>query len=261
MVAAIVLVPLAWLIRHEVQAASAKRDARLTADQKAELLALLDHRDALARERVERWNAAMRREALAALSPGADPCPVTLKPPSQSAAAEYSKLATHSPEFGAWSLCILRAADDAKACARTVAADPARSALRERISQDEVYSWDLEQARAAAPPEEPPAVVVIVASEIRPTVHSPTVGRVTFLPGTLAGRSFLYTPEQGLFSCAGDVSVRNSKNVDIEVSHFGEDSSAQQSTAEHETRVALERDLELHLRFATPPALRRLQNP
>ncbi len=257
---AVVLVPLAWLIVHEVQAASARRAARLSTAQKTELAALLDQREAVARERVEHWNAAIQRDALAAFTPGTDACPLTLTPPSQASAAEYVKYATHSPAFGAWSLCILRAADDATTCTRTLAVDPTRIALRARSSEDDVYVWDLEQERAAAT-EEAPAVLVIVGAEVRPTVHSPAVGRVSFAPGTLSGRSYLYAPEQGHFICAGDVSARNSKNVDIEVSHFGETPSAQQNTAEHETRLALERDLELHLRFATPPALRKLAAP
>ena len=130
--------------------------------------------------------------------------------------------------------------------------------LRQRLADDDAYTWDLKLDPVQPEPE---AVLVVIESEVRPEVHSPAVGRVSFTPGSLAGLSFLYAPEPGHFICGGAVTVRNSKNVDIEVSHFGESPSQQQSQAEYETRVALERDLELHLRFATTKALHALQSP
>lgn len=254
----LVLVPLSWLVVIEVRAALAKRAARLTADQKAELAAMLDLREALAQQRVLRWNEVVKREALAALKLGTGDCPLKIKPPSQASAAAYVKYATHDQAFETWTLCILRPAADAPSCARTYAIDPEVALLRSRLVDDDVYAWDLDQVKSALPVIEPPAVVVVVEAEVRPVVQSPSTGQVSFSPGTLTGRSFLYAPEQGRFVCAGEVSARNSKTVDIEYNHFGEARTAQQSQAEYETREALGRDLELHLRFASPKALRQL---
>lgn len=260
-IAALVLGPLGWLVFSEMQVASTRREARLTAAQKAELSALLDRREAIAQERVAHWNEAVQRTALARLALGAAECPLRLEPPSQLSAAAYVKYATHDDAFGTWSLCILREATDAPSCGRTYAVPPELASLRTRLQGDDIYSWDLEKVKSAPPDEELAGIVVVIRSEVRPVVHSPSVGRVSFVPGTLAGRSFLYAPEHGRIICGGDVAVRNSKNVDIEYSHFGEAASAQMSQAEYETGKALERDLEVHLRFAAPRAMVRLAVP
>ena len=251
--------PLIWLVVVQAQVVSARREARLGAAQKAELAALLDQRETRGRESVEHWNLAMRRDAVSALIAGTEPCPVKVVPPPPVSAGAYVKFATHDAAFGKWPLCILRPADDAPSCARTWVPDPELAPLRARIAEDDVYTWDLEQAKSAPPADDPPSVVVIVSNEVRPTVHSPAAGRVSFVPGTMSGRMFLYTPEQQRFICAGDTTVKNSKTIDIEVSGFGEAASAQQKQAEYETQVALERDLEVLLRYAAPRVLRLVQ--
>jgi hypothetical protein len=251
-------VPAAWLIVTELQVATAKRAARLDPAQKAQLAALLDQREAVAKDRIAKWNAAIQPDALAALTPGTAECPLVLVPPTQVSAAMYVKHATHDPAFGAWQLCILRSAPDAPPCARSYVVAPNLATLRTRLAGDDVYSWDLEETKAAPPDVELPAILVLPTTEVRPEAHSGAVGRVSFTPGTLVGRSFLFDPAQGRFICGGDVSVRNSKTVDIEFSTFGEAAAAQKSTAEYETRAALERDLEVHLRFAAPKAMRLL---
>lgn len=247
-----VLVPLTWLVVVQLQASSARRAARLTAEQKAALSASLDHREAVLRGRVETWNRAVAKDTLAALKPGTDECPITLPPPSQGSAAAYAKFATHDAAFGSWSMCLLRSGVD---CARAYKATSELEQLRTRIAADDVYAWDLEQP--AVEPESP-AVLFVVETEVRPVARSPAAGRVSFTPGSIAGRGFVYSPELGRFVCSGEISVRNSKNVDIEVSAFGESATEQQRTAEYEARVALERDLDLHLRYSVQKAMRLL---
>jgi hypothetical protein len=169
------------------------------------------------------------------------------------------KYATHDQAFGAWSLCILRVGAASTSCARAYHPPLGIAALRARLAQDDVYTWDLDEARAAPPDEEPPSTVVVVDSETPGKVQAAMGGRLSFLPGTLSGHVFLYALEQGRFICGGEVSVRNSKTVDIEYSHFGDDPSSLQAQAEEEGRAALERDLEVQLRFAVPGSLRQLQ--
>jgi hypothetical protein len=82
------------------------------------------------------------------------------------------------------------------------------------------------------------------------------VGKVNFTPGTLAGRIFAFDPVAGRIVCAGEVAVKNSKTVDIEYAHFDDGPEEQKKMAEAETRVALERDLEMHLRYAAQKTLR-----
>lgn len=254
-IAAVVLGPLGWIALRELQVWRDKRAARLT--DKTELSALLDRREALGEDRVARWNAAAQREAFAGLTVAGTDCPVKLTPPSQFSAGAYVKYATHDEAFGAWSLCILRVGAASASCARTYQTTPAITALRARLSEGDVYTWDLDEARAAPPAEEAPSTVVVVDSESPASVQSGTVGRPSFLPGTLSGHVFLYALEQGRFICGGELSVRNSKKVDIEYSHFGDAPSSLQ--AEEEGRAALERDLEVQLRFAVPGSLRQLQ--
>src|SRR5688500_3792783 len=99
-IAVAVLIPVGWFIAMEVQAASEKRAALLSPAQVAELTALLDAREALARDRVAKWNAAVQREALATLTVATAECPLKLEPPSRLSAAAYSKFATHDEAFG-----------------------------------------------------------------------------------------------------------------------------------------------------------------
>ncbi len=256
--AVLVLGPVGLVGAREVQLAMAKRDAKLTAAQSAELSQLLAQREAAAEQSVARWNQASAPEALAALVPAQAECPLALQPPSQFSAGAYVKFATHDEHFGAWSLCLLRPGAPRATCERKYQAPAELTQLRERLAAGDVYAWDLDDAKAAPPPTDPPHAVVVVDEEAPGKIESALVGKLSFIPGTLSGHAFLYAPEQGRFICAGTVSVANSKAVEIEYSHFGDDPSQLQAQAEAEGHAALERDLEVHLRFALPHALRRL---
>ena len=255
-IAVLVLVPLGLLAAREVQVGFAKRDALLSPARRAELKELLDRREVLGQQRVARWNEASRRELLAGSTLATLACPLSLKPPSQFSAGAYVKFATHDENFGAWSLCILRSEGS---CATVYRAPADLTMLRARLADGELYSWDLEEAKAAPADPDPPRAVVVVDSEVPPTIQSSLVGRFSFVPGSLSGHAFLFAPELGRFICGGQVSVRNSKSVEIEYSHFGDDPAQQQAQAEEEGRAALARDLEVHLRFALPEGLRRLE--
>lgn len=260
-IAILVLGPAGWITVREVQVRRAKQQAQLTPAQAARLTEVLDGREALSRENVARWNAVARRAVVTGLTSGDGDCPVKLTPPSRFSGGAYVKYATHDAAFGGWSLCILRADSTADACDLKYLTPPELSELRARVAWGDVYTWDLDEAKAAPPREEQLRTLVAVDTELPARVHSAVAGRLSFVPGALSAHAYLYSPAHGRFICAGTVSVRNSKTVDIEYSHFGEDPSSQQAQAVEEGRVALERDLEVQLRFALPGALRALQPP
>jgi hypothetical protein len=253
-IALLMLGPLGWLTARELQLWREKNEARLSPSQRAELEELLDAREALAQASIVRWNASYPSVEARV---GGEPCPVTLTPPAQLSAGAYVKYATHDASFGAWSLCILREGRDP--CARTYQTPATVTKLRARLAEADVYSWDLDEAKAAAPQVEPLRVVVVPENEVPAQVESTRGGHLSFVPGTLAGRVLLYSPERGRFICGGTVSVRNSKSVEVEYSHFGDDPAHQE--AEAEGRAALERDLEMQLRFALTRVLRLLEQP
>lgn len=258
-IALAVLGPASWVAFDRYEATAEKTAARLTADQKAELVKALDGFEARARDGIAAWNQALSRDALAKAVIGELRCAVTVTPPPQMSAAAYVKYGTHDVAFGNWTLCILRPSAEPASCARTPAVDPDVTAIRARLAEDDVYTWDLDRAKATLLRPEPAAVLVVVDNEVKPEIHSEVVGRVTFAPGTLAGKALLF--DAGRFVCGAAVSVRNTRTVDIEYPHFDEGPEEQRKMAETETRAALERDLEMHLRYATAKGLRQLQPP
>ena len=256
---ALVLVPLGFLVVSDLRLALEKREARLTPGQRTELGRLLDARAALAQGRVEAWNAAIRQEGLAALTSTDAPCPVSLAPPRPVSAATYVKLGHRDSEFGDWSLCLLRPTERPEVCAQTYAPPDDEVKLRARLDEGDVYTWDLEAAKSAPPPAAPPRVLLLVEAETPYTLREPTVGQLSFVPGTLSGRALLFVPAEGRFVCGATVSAQNSRSVESEFDTLGGKPS--QAQTEEAARAALRRDLEVRVRMALPAAWRLLAAP
>lgn len=256
-IAALVLVPVGFLVASDLRLMLLRREALLGAEQRSELTRLLDAREAAARARVERWNAASQREALAALTFADAPCPLSLPAPTPVSAATYVKFGTRDSAFGAWPLCILRPDARSEACAQAYAAPEEVVELRARLREGDVYTWDLEAAQSAAPPEEPSRVVLLVETEMPFKLREAIVGRLSFVPGALAGRAFLFVPAEGRFVCGAAVSAQNSQKVETEFDELGGKPSRLRT--DEEARAALQRDLEVRVRLALPPAWRKLE--
>jgi hypothetical protein len=251
-IGALVAIPLLGFTGYELKVRSERNAARLSAAELAAFSAKLDQREAAAKEEIAKWNEASKPEALNGLVRSLTACPVTLKPPEQFSAGAYVKYATHDSNFGTWQLCVLRAGGS---CARKYEAPKELTALRERIAEGDLYKWDEEPK----PPEEPLRAVVVIDAELPANVQATQGGHFSFSPGTVTGHAYLYSPELKRFICGGAVQARNSKSVEIEYNHFGDDPANQQQMAAAEGHAALERDLEVQLRFAVPPGLKQLE--
>jgi hypothetical protein len=256
-IAAVLLVPLGYLVVSDVRLMLARREAKLGPEQRSELTRLLDARESLGRERVERWNAAAQREALASLTFADAPCPLSVPAPTPVSAATYVKHGTRDSAFGSWPLCILRPEAKAGACAQTFVASAEDATLRARLEEGDVYTWDLETVKNAPPVVEPPRVLVLVETEQPSRLKESIVGRLSFVPGALAGRAFLFVPADGRFVCGAAVSAQNSQKVETEFDDLGGKPSRLRT--DEEARAALDRDLEVRVRLALPPAWRKLE--
>lgn len=256
-VSAAVLMPLGFLVVSDLLLMLERRAALLTAEQRAELLRLLDAREAGARQRAEQWNAASRREALAGLSFAGAPCPLSPPAPTPVSAATWVKFGTRDSAFGAWSLCFLRPDAASDACAQPYAAPEDEVKLRARLAAGEVYTWDLEAAKAAPPLDEPPRVVLVVETEMPFKLKEAIVGQLSFVPGALAGRAFLFAPSEGRFVCGASVAAQSSQKVETEFDELGGKPSRVRT--DEEARAALRRDLEVRVRLALPPLWRKLE--
>lgn len=254
-IAVLVLVPVGFFVVSDVRLILAKNEARLNEAQRAELARLLDARQRQAQARVEQWNVAAQREVVAALALGEAPCPVSLATPTPLSAAAYVKFGTRDSVFGDWALCFLRPEAKADACAQTWAATEDEAKLRGRLEAYEVFTWDLEAAKAAAPVSEPARVLVLVETETPFKIREALVGKLSYVPAQLGGRAFLWIPAEGRFVCGAAVTAQNSKSVETEWDDLGKPS---QQRTEEEARAALRRDLEVRVRLALSGAWRTL---
>lgn len=252
-----VLAPLGWVAISDLRLYLARREARLTAAQKAELGALLDAREALGRRQVEAWNRASGRAALERLVLTDAGCPEAPAPPAPASAADYVRLGSRDSKFGDWSLCVLRPDAGEGACAAAYTVTPQLARVGGLLAEDDAHTWDLEELQAAAAPEPPPRAVVVVHQESPPKLRSAVVGQLSYNPGTLSGRAYLYLPRAERFVCGGEVSAHSSARVEAEFDDFGGKATA--ARKEEEGRAALQRDLEVRLRLAIPEGLRRLE--
>jgi hypothetical protein len=244
---AVVLVPVLYVVGSDLRLAMQRREAKLTAAQRAELTQLLDAREAAAKQRVEQWKAAARAEVLAALQVGEGECPHTLTAPTPVSAATYVKLGVRDSVFGAWSVCLLRPEQKVDLCALKHAPLEEDVKLRARLAEGDVYTWDLDAAKKAPPPVDPPRVVVLVETETPFKLREAIVGRLSYVPAALAGRAFLFLPAEGRVVCSAPVSAQNSKNVEAEFDTLGGKPS--QLETEEQARGALQRDLEVRIRL------------
>jgi hypothetical protein len=253
---ALVLAPVLFIVGSDLRLAMQKRAARLSVAQRAELVSLLDAREAAARQRIDAFNAAARPEVLKALSAAEAPCPVTLPAPTPVSAGTYVKLGSRDSAFGDWSLCLLRPEGKPEACAQTFTPAGDDVKLRARAAEDDVYSWDLEAVKAAPPQIDPARVVVLVETETPFKIREALAGKLSYVPAAISGRAFLFQPAEGRFLCAASVSAQNSKNVETEFDTLGGKPS--QLDTEEQARAALQRDLEARIRLALPGAWRAL---
>jgi hypothetical protein len=249
---ALVLVPVGFFVVSDVRLMLARDAARLTDAQRAELAGLLEARQRQASARVEQWNAALGLST--DLKTSAEPCPVPLPAPSPVAAASYVKFGTRLSAFGDWALCLLRP-EQPDACVQTWQASEEDATLRARLEAGDVFTWDLDAARQAKPVAEPPRVLVRVEAETPFKLREAVVGQLSYNPGALAGRAYLFLPAEGRFVCGATVAAQSSKNVETEFDDLGKPS---QERREEEARAALRRDLEVRVRLALDGAWEKL---
>jgi hypothetical protein len=220
----------------------AYKNRPLTAEEQARLRELAPALRRRVDDAQRAWAVATSPEALRAVSTRAEVCPADLRAPTVEAGRAYAESGSIDGNYfgNLGGIEVVQPGKRIDVPPFDSASETA-DAIAARVAAGTLQRQDLAAAQDLVTGD--PDALFVVADEMSP----PFVMGATFEPGTIKGTAYLYSFGSGRVVCAGQISVRNSAEVDIHFTALRDAPLDEQNKHDEAARGALARDLEVEL--------------